>query len=124
MPTFDWFENESKLKPWTFKLSKESWNFQTVKCTLKICQGGKRFGGYKARGELFRMYSEDPKHCFFGCEIFSKFHFLKIWIFSHNILSFPGNNKKIKKTIIKIFTTFGLSFRLVTFWKIVLLLFV
>jgi hypothetical protein len=75
MATFDWFENESNLKPWKFKLSKESWNFQTVKCTLKICQGGKRFGGYKELGELFLMYSEDAEHCFFGCEFFSKCHF-------------------------------------------------
>jgi hypothetical protein len=123
MPTFDWFENESNLKPWTFKLSKESWNFQTVKCTLKICQGGKRFGGYKELGELFQMYSEDPQTLFFWMWNFFKIPFLKIWIFCHNILSFPGNNKKFKKKK-KISPHLDSDFRLVTFWKIVLLLFV
>ncbi len=35
MASFDWFENESNLRPWKFKLSKESWNFQTFKLYIK-----------------------------------------------------------------------------------------
>ncbi len=116
MPTFDWFENESNLKPWTFKLSKESWNFQTV--------NGKRFGGYKELGELFRMYSEDPKHCFFGCEIFSNFHFLKYEYSVTIFYLFLGIIKNSKKQFVKFSPHLDSDFRLVTFWKIVLLLFV
>ncbi len=59
MATFDWFENESNLKPWKFKLSKQSWYFQTFKSTSKICQGGgKRFGGYPSICAV-NMCSED-----------------------------------------------------------------
>jgi hypothetical protein len=31
MATFHWFENKSDLRRWKFKLSEESWNFQTFK---------------------------------------------------------------------------------------------